>query len=150
MTPAFTVRLLGPGDESALAEVARDELDFTDEEPSPALTPEAAQVYLSNPAVWHWQAEDEQGKPVGFLMAYVHPQRHGDALHVMFEEIGVRQKWRRHGVGRALVDALHQKMRAEGIQAVWVMADNPGAQAFYEACGYDVDDLPGVVLAREV
>jgi N-acetylglutamate synthase-like GNAT family acetyltransferase len=81
-------------------------------------------------------------------MAYVHRQRHGEARHVMFEEIGVRGHWRRHGVGRALVAALHAQMRAEGLEEVWVLSDNPGAQGFYEACGYVVDELQGVVLSR--
>ncbi|WP_415786441.1 hypothetical protein [Deinococcus saxicola] len=59
MTP-FTVRRLGPGDEVARAD-------------------------LFGPAVWHWHAKAD-GQPIGFLMAYVHQQR-----HVMFDEIGVRE-----------------------------------------------------------
>ena len=51
--PPFTVRRLGPGDESALALLARDETDFTGEDPSPPLTSEAARAFLSDPAVWH-------------------------------------------------------------------------------------------------
>lgn len=145
----FTVRRLGPGDESALARIAREETDFTGEEPSPPLTAEAARTFLSDPAVWHWHAEAD-GQPVGFLLAYVHRQRHGDARHVMFEEIGVREQWRRRGVGRALVDALHDQMRLEGIEEVWVLADNPEAQAFYENCGYTVDELQGVMLSRQI
>ncbi|MBB6018336.1 GNAT family N-acetyltransferase [Deinococcus radiopugnans] len=145
----FTVRRLGPGDESALARIAREETDFTGEEPSPPLTAEAARTFLSDPAVWHWHAEAD-GQPVGFLLAYVHRQRHGEARHVMFEEIGVREGWRRRGVGRALVDALHTQMRAEGIEEVWVLADNPEAQAFYENCGYAVDELQGVMLSRQI
>lgn len=148
MTP-FTVRRLGPGDENALALVAREETDFTGEAPSPPLAHEAAHDYLSDPAVWHWHAEAD-GQPIGFLMAYVHRQRHGEARHVMFEEIGVRERWRRRGVGRAMVDALHTQMRAEGIEEVWVLADNPEAQAFYENCGYAVDELQGVMLSRQI
>ncbi|CAM3705560.1 GNAT family N-acetyltransferase [Deinococcus frigens] len=146
--PPFTVRRLGSGDEQALALVAHDETDFTGEEPSPPLTPKAARAYLSDPAVWHWHAEAD-GQPIGFLMAYVQRQRHGDAQHVMFYEIGVRELWRRRGVGRALVAALHEQMRVEKITEVWVLADNPEAQAFYENCGYAVDELQGVMLSRE-
>ncbi|WP_165795265.1 GNAT family N-acetyltransferase [Deinococcus koreensis] len=147
---AFTVRRLRPGDEGALEYVAREETDFTDEAPSPPLAPADARAYLSDPHVWHWHAEDDSGQPVGFLMAYVHRQRHGSALHVMFDEIGVREAWRRRGVGRALLAALHGQMREAGIGEVWVLADNPEAQAFYEACGYEVDELQGVMLTREV
>lgn len=145
----FSVRRLGPGDESALALVAREETDFTGEGPSPPLAHEAAHDYLSDPAVWHWHAEAD-GQPIGFLMAYVHRQRHGAARHVMFDEIGVREGWRRRGVGRALVAALHGQVRAEGIGEIWVLADNPEAEAFYEACGYAVDELQGVMLSRQI
>lgn len=148
--PEFTVRCLGPDDGAALAWVARDETDFTGEEPTPPLSAEDARAALSDPHVWHWHAEDAAGRPVGFLMAYVHRNRHGGARHVMFEEIGVRESWRRRGVGRALVAALHDQMRREGIALVWVLADNGGAQAFYEATGYAVTDMQGVMLEREV
>ncbi|GGO38544.1 GNAT family N-acetyltransferase [Deinococcus humi] len=147
--PPFNVRRLGPGDEHVLAQIAQDETDFTGEEPSPPLSPEAAHDYLSDPAVWHWHAETD-GQPIGFLMAYVHRQRHGEARHVMFEEIGVRESWRRRGVGRALLAALHRQMRAESIGEVWVLSDNPEAQAFYEDGGYAVDELQGVLLSRQV
>ncbi len=146
---AFTVRRLGPGDEVCLALVAADERDFTGEDPSPALSLEAAAAYLSDPHVWHWHAESS-GQPVGFLMAYVHRQRHGRELHVMFDEIGVREMWRRRGVGRALIEALHATMKAASIEEVWVLADNPEAKAFYESCGYAVDDLQGEMLSFTV
>lgn len=148
--PTFTVRRLRPGDEAALEHVARDETDFTGENPSSPLAASAARAYLSDPHVWHWHAEDAHGQPVGFLVAYVHRQRHGATKHVMFEEIGVREVWRRHGVGRALVAALHDQLRQEGVAEVWVLADNPEAQAFYGSCGYEVTALQGVMLACEV
>ncbi|MFK7600976.1 hypothetical protein ACI3L1_02055 [Deinococcus sp. SM5_A1] len=85
--PPFTVRRLGPGDEHALVLLAHEETDFTGEEASPPLAPADAHAYLSDPAVWHWHAEAD-GQPIGFLMAYVHRQRHGEARHVLFDEIG--------------------------------------------------------------
>lgn len=148
--PTFTVRRLRPGDEAGLEQLARNEPDFTGEAPSPPLAPADARAYLADPHVWHWHAEDDHGQPVGFLMAYVHRQRHGAALHVMFDEIGVREAWRRRGVGRALLAALHDQMRESGIAEVWVLADNPEAQAFYESCGYGADELQGVMLSRDI
>ena len=74
MTPS-RIRRLGPGDEAALERLAHDATDFTDEPPSPPLTPDAARAYLNDPGVWHWHAEDDSGDP----------------LDVMFEEIGVCQ-----------------------------------------------------------
>ncbi|GAA5438907.1 hypothetical protein Dcae01_00401 [Deinococcus caeni] len=52
------------------------------------------------------------------------------------------------GVGCALVAALHAHMREQGIRSVWVAADSEEAQAFYRACGYDTDELQGVILSR--
>ena len=52
------------------------------------------------------------------------------------------------GVGCALVAALHAHMREQGIRSVWVAADSEEAQAFYRACGYDTDELLGVILSR--
>lgn len=147
MTP-FVIRQLGPSDEAALTLLAQEETDFTGEEPSPPLTPEQARAYLQDPNVWHWHAETE-GQTIGFLTAQMQRGRHGAARVVFFDEIGVREAWRRHGVGRALVAALHQKMQQEDISVVWVLADNSGAQAFYQACGYTVSDLQGVMLVRE-
>lgn len=147
--PPFQVRLLTAGDEDQLEILCREVQDFTDDEGEEPLAPADARDYLQDPNVWHWHAE-AAGDPVGFLMCLVQRRRYGAAKEVMLYEIGVRQAWRRHGVGRALMDALHEKMRQEGIHDVWVPADNPGAQAFYEACGYEVDELQGVMLSREV
>jgi ribosomal protein S18 acetylase RimI-like enzyme len=146
---AFTIRRLVPGDEQALAELAEHERDFTGEDSSPALSLYASIDYLRDPHVWHWHAEHE-GRVVGFLMAYVHRQRHGKQFHVMFDEIGVRAQWRRRGIGRALVEALHAKMKEEGIEEVWVLADNPEAQTFYETCGYELDELQGEMLTFHI
>ena len=150
MSPTFTVRRLAPGDEAALTRLAELEPAFTGEAPSPPLTPAQARAFLADPAVWHWQAETPGGEGVGFLTAQLQRGRHGEARVVFFDEIGVREDWRRRGVGRALVAALHAQMRAVGVGGVWVLADNPGAQAFYEACGYAVSELQGVMLEREV
>jgi GNAT superfamily N-acetyltransferase len=147
--PDVVIRKLGPGDENALAIVARDETDFTGEPPSSALSLDAARAYLTDPHLWHWHAE-ANGEPVGFLMGYVHRQRHGTPRHVMFDEIGVRESWRRKGVGRALIAALHERRRAERISEVWVLADNAPARTFYEACGYEMDELQGQMLTHVI
>ncbi|MFC4425956.1 GNAT family N-acetyltransferase [Deinococcus navajonensis] len=83
-------------------------------------------------------------------MCLVQRRRYGAARQVMLYEIGVRRAWRRHGVDRALMEALHQQIRAEGIEEVWVLADKPGAQAFYAACGYQTDELQGVMMSASV
>lgn len=50
--------------------------------------------------------------------------------------IGVRQDERRRGVGRALLDEMRRWTQQAGVSEVWVLADNPGAEAFYIACGF--------------
>ena len=37
-------------------------------------------------------------------------------------------------------------MRAEGIVTAWVLADNPDAERFYEACGFGPGSGPATYL----
>jgi hypothetical protein len=39
-------------------------------------------------------------------------------------------------------------MAAHGVAEVWVLADNPGAVAFYEACGFATADEMAVYMTR--
>ena len=52
--------------------------------------------------------------------------------------VGVVLDARRTGVGRALMDALHQQARGRGVRRVWleVIVENTGAFALYENLGY--------------
>ena len=61
-------------------------------------------------------------------------------------EIGVRQDARRRGAGRAMVEAMRAFMEREGIDVAWVLADNPGAIAFYAACGFARDEEQGTQM----
>ena len=83
----------------------------------------------------HWVAEDD-GALVGELLCHVLrlPSRSGREL--LLYSIGVRTAYRRRGVGTALVREMLGWARAEGIEEVWVVADNPGAERFYAACGF--------------
>ena len=58
------------------------------------------------------------------------------AREVLLYEIGVRSAWRLRGVGRQLFTAMRDWMRAEAIDTAWVLAGHPGAERFYEACGF--------------
>ena len=133
----MNVRRLGPGDELVLASLADGD----------ALEPTAAAAYLADPAVLHWLADDG-GSVVGHLLAYLERRRHGDALQVLLYEIEVREDRRREGIGRALVRALDEWMRAQHVAEVWVLADNAGAEAFYVACGFARDELQGVQYVK--
>jgi N-acetylglutamate synthase-like GNAT family acetyltransferase len=116
--------------------------------PRGALRPEAAAAYLADPAVLHWVAEEEAGV-VGHLLCYVERRRRGDERQLLLYEIGVRSDRRRRGVGRALVDAMDEWMRGEGIPEVWVLAD-PEAEEFYAACGFARSVEPAVPMERRV
>ena len=132
------IRRLGPGDEQLLASIAREADDFDlpgASAPEEPLADAEATAYLSDPAVLHWVAED-RGALVGELLCHVLrlPSRSGREL--LLYSIGVRTAYRRRGVGTALVREMLGWARAEGIEEVWVVADNPGAQRFYAACGF--------------
>lgn len=133
-----SIRRLGPGDEGVLAWLATEAADFDlagASEPDEPLPPDVAAAYLADPAVLHWVAELE-GEVVGELLGHVLRLPHGAGRELLLYSIGVRERHRRAGVGRALVDELTRWARAEGIPEVWVLADNPGAEAFYAACGF--------------
>jgi ribosomal-protein-alanine N-acetyltransferase len=61
----------------------------------------------------------------------------GDVTQVM--TIGVDPAWQRHGIGRALLDALVARSRTLGAAAVLleVRVDNAPALAMYEAFGFE-------------
>ena len=61
----------------------------------------------------------------------------GDGRELLLYSIGVRAGHRRRGVGNALVEEMIRWMEDAGVPEVWVLADNPGAEAFYAACGFE-------------
>lgn len=54
--------------------------------------------------------------------------------------INLLEPYRRMGLGRQLMDALEQALRAQGCAGVslCVNAGNHGAMRFYESCGFQV------------
>ena len=97
----------------------------------------------------HWVAE-EDGRVVGELLCHLLRLPSGTGRELLLYSIGVRESHRRQGVGRALVEVMLRWMRDEGIPEVWVLADNPGAEAFYAACGFrrGGDDEQGVLMLQ--
>jgi ribosomal protein S18 acetylase RimI-like enzyme len=116
--------------------------------PGVPLVPAAA-AYLTDPVVRHWVAE-EDGRVIGFNLCYVLRRRNDAAREVLLFEIGVRKGARRRGAGRAMVDAMRAFMEREGIEQAWVLADNPGAIAFYAACGFVRDEEQGTQMLLTV
>ena len=148
----MNIRRLGAGDERVLAQLALDDAAFDLAERGRALRPlepDAAAAYLADPSVLHWVAE-EDGVVLGHMLAYVERRRSGEALQALLYEIGVRAERRREGIGRALVGALEQWMSDAGAPEAWVLADNPGAEAFYAACGFLRDGEQPVSFTRRL
>ncbi len=146
----FSVRRLSAGDEHVLRLLAEEAPDFDlpGREPQPPLAPAAAADYLTSSWVLHWVAEEE-GRVLGDLVCHVLPLPHRGAEMLLYS-IGVREADRRRGVGRRLVDEMFRCARENRIDEVWVLADNPGAEAFYAACGFrrgDPDEQGLLMLA---
>ena len=141
------IRRLGPGDEAILAQLARDDAEFDLDdrsEESPPLSDADAAAYLADANVVHWiDVRDDQ--IAGFLVCHVLRLRSKEARELVLYEIGVHRDHRRRGVGRGLVEACLAWMRRHAMRTIWVLADNAGAEAFYEACGF-VREAPQPVM----
>jgi ribosomal protein S18 acetylase RimI-like enzyme len=76
------------------------------------------------------------GRICGFVSGIV--QDHPDKPPTLYiGELGVNDAWQRHGIARALVQAIRAEGRARGCQASWVLTegDNLPALALYRALG---------------
>jgi N-acetylglutamate synthase-like GNAT family acetyltransferase len=149
---AFAIRRLGPGDEPVLELLAEDAPDFElvgRGSPERPLSAADATEYLADPGVLHWIAEDE-GRVVGELLCHLLRLPSGPGPELLLYSIGVRTADRRRGLGSALVQEMLLWMRDAGIPEVWVLADNPGAEDFYAACGFrrGEEDEQGILMLR--
>jgi ribosomal protein S18 acetylase RimI-like enzyme len=149
---SVSIRRLGPGDEPMLELLAMEDADFDlDERGAPLrpLDPVGARTYLANPAVLHWVAE-EGNRVTGHLYCVLLPLRTGSGQELLLYEIGVRSSWRRRGTGRALLTHMEDWMRANGVDEVWVLADNQIAVDFYRGCGFAAEEAQPVYMTREL
>ena len=147
----FAIRRLGPGDEAVLALIAEQAFDFDLEGltgPEPPLSASDAASYLADPGVLHWVTEEEGGRVVGELLCHLLRLPSGAGRELLLYSIGVRENERRRGVGTALVREMLRWRDDTGVPEVWVLADNPGAEAFYAACGFrrGADSEQGVLM----
>ncbi len=74
---------------------------------------------------------------VGGLTAHTLPLTTAEQAEVVIYDLAVRADVRRRGVGRALIEALRAGARAQGIERVFVAADDEDVHAleFYRALG---------------
>lgn len=134
----ITIRRLDENDVPVLTMLAAEDGDFDIEgrgESTEAPDPVMARTYLADPTVLFWISLDAD-VVTGFLQCLVLPIRTGRGREVLLYEVGVRMKYRRQGIGRALLQHMESWMRENDIDEMWVAADNPGAERFYKACGY--------------
>ncbi len=149
---SFQIKRLCLGDEAMLTQYVLDIADFDldhEDKPKRPLTPAATQRYLANPAVLHWVAYVDD-KVIGSLYCAVLPLPAGDGKELVLYEIGVRNAWRRRGVGRALLNEMERWMRNNAVSYVWVLADNDIAVSFYQSGGFEAEDEQPVYMAREL
>jgi ribosomal protein S18 acetylase RimI-like enzyme len=101
---------------------------------------------LSRPG-WHALVAEVDGRAVGLAVtelverpehAYAHPQR-----YVVVNQLAVAPAWRRRGIGRALMEEVHARAKARGVERVEleVRGWNAGAVRFYEGLGAGVGSL---------
>lgn len=147
----LTIRRLGSEDIALLETIARDapefDMDGRTDSPLEPLDREAAHVFLSHPDVLYWVAERD-GRVQGLLLCYVQYLWHAPAREVMLYDIGVRSSARRQGIGQTLIETMETWMLENCIADAWVPADNPGAEAFYRACGFEIDDEQAVMMSK--
>ena len=122
------VRLLGPGDEAVLDNVADDVFDHD-------IIPEQAARFLSDPA--HYLAVAiVDGLVVGMASAneYLHPDK---PVMIWVNEMGVCPAWQRQGIGTQLLDALLKLARDNGFEEIWLGTENDNipARGLYHSLG---------------
>jgi aminoglycoside 6'-N-acetyltransferase I len=123
------IRILRPGDEAVLANVADEVFDD-------AVEPRAAAAFLTDPR-HHIAVAIDAGTVVGFASGvhHFHPDKPAPALFV--DEVGVAPSHRGRGLGKAVLMALLQHARELGCAQAWVLTerDNVPAMRLYAACG---------------
>ena len=134
----MSISRLGVGDERRLQELCGR---FKDRVPSEG---EAA-AFLARDDIHVWVAEVE-GELAGFAYAYVLLRIDGDTS-VFLYELGVDERYRRRGLGRALVDEARALGEGVGAAKMWVDTsyENDAAKATYAAAGGRPVDDPTLV-----
>ena len=78
-------------------------------------------------------------EPAGFVtgVEIAHPDKETEML---LYELGVDERWRGQGMGRALVAALEALARNRGLRGMWVLTEpgNAAALATYRSAGAEV------------
>jgi ribosomal protein S18 acetylase RimI-like enzyme len=122
--PGIAIRLLAPGDEGVVRELA--EYDG----------PGDPEGLLADPRSLLLVALDAD-RPVGFVLAHELPRRHGDRANLFVYEVDVAESHQRRGIASALLARLAELARERGIRVGFVLTepDNEPANALYRSLG---------------
>ena len=82
----------------------------------------------------HWLARDAAGTAIGTVRLDIEKDGKVGRLAVLAEA-------RRHGVGRALMERLHEAARERGLTSLWCHAQT-SAVSFYSRLGYRITSEP--------
>jgi len=108
-------------------------------------------IQLRNPHAAQWQASDYArlaGDPGGVLLVaeaargqilgFVAAQRVADEAEL--QNLAVDPEYQRHGIGQALLEGVHGRLRATGTKRVYleVRPSNQSALALYQSSGYSI------------
>lgn len=133
----ITFRQLGPDDLDLLLAVRDGLFDHP-------LRPDQARAFLADAGheiVLAFAGDEAVGLASGTVL--LHPDK---APALLVNEVGVRERWRRRGIGRAVTERLIGIARARGCDAgIWLGTepDNAAAMALYRAMGSDEEPLVG-------
>lgn len=132
------IRRLTTGDRELARETFRVMAEVFEEaeEEAAALSDAYLDRVLRRPDFWAFAAL--VGDDVaGGLTAHTLPMTRSEASEVFLYDIAVRPEHQRKGIGRLLVNTLRDAARAEGIEDVFVPADDEDTHAldFYRALG---------------
>jgi ribosomal protein S18 acetylase RimI-like enzyme len=121
-------RLLGPGDEGVLTDVAPGVFDD-------AIHPAWTAEFLQDPRM-HLAVALDRGTVIGFASGvhYLHPDKPPE---LFINEVGVAPSHHRQGLGQRVVHALLQRGRALGCKQAWVLTSrsNTPAMRLYASLG---------------
>jgi ribosomal protein S18 acetylase RimI-like enzyme len=127
MEVRMDIRRLGPGDDGIVLAAA----DLFDTPPRPEWT----RRFLTEPG-HHLLLAEVEGAGAGFVtgVEMTHPDK---GTEMFLYELGVHERHRGRGIGRALVGALAELARERGCYGMWVLTDhdNDAALATYRAGG---------------
>ena len=122
--PGIAIRLLAPGDEGVVRELAGYDGGGN---------PEAL---LADPRSFLFVAFDGE-LPVGFVLAHELPRRLRDRSKLFVYEVDVVESHQRRGIAKALLGGLAELARERGIRIGFVLTDedNLPANALYRSAG---------------